>query len=217
MRARTDTEPITQDVGTDASLLFIGNATLLVRFGGFTVLTDPNFVHRTRASSSPRPLETWETHEVCKAGPRLRISAMPGRHAPGALSIALPQVMGSLLGSWREDSTGAVGGEPVLRFYITGDTIVYEGLREIAERHPTIDLAFLHLSGTRVMGLTESPLEDLVSAVRDAGLEEEHVRYVRRGDILPLPTCAHDVRASSPGMPSTASSAAKPSRSSTPA
>ncbi|MFG1928406.1 MBL fold metallo-hydrolase [Cryptosporangium sp. NPDC048952] len=28
------------------SLLFIGNATVLLRLGGFTVLTDPNFLHR---------------------------------------------------------------------------------------------------------------------------------------------------------------------------
>jgi L-ascorbate metabolism protein UlaG (beta-lactamase superfamily) len=27
------------------SLTFLGNATTLVRYGGFTVLTDPNFLH----------------------------------------------------------------------------------------------------------------------------------------------------------------------------
>lgn len=28
------------------SLLFVGNATVLIRYGGFTILTDPTFVHR---------------------------------------------------------------------------------------------------------------------------------------------------------------------------
>ena len=44
--------------------------------------------------------------------------------------------------------------EPILRLYISGDTIVYEGLEEIPQRHPRIDLALLHLGGTRVMGVT---------------------------------------------------------------
>ncbi|GII00592.1 MBL fold metallo-hydrolase [Planobispora takensis] len=30
----------------EASVLFIGNATVLIRYGGFTLLTDPNFLHR---------------------------------------------------------------------------------------------------------------------------------------------------------------------------
>ena len=37
------------DARTDAaqgSVLFIGNATLLIRFAGFSILTDPVFVHR---------------------------------------------------------------------------------------------------------------------------------------------------------------------------
>jgi L-ascorbate metabolism protein UlaG (beta-lactamase superfamily) len=37
--------PARQDPAED-SLLFIGNATMLIRVGGFTVLTDPTFVHR---------------------------------------------------------------------------------------------------------------------------------------------------------------------------
>src|SRR5690242_7657168 len=30
----------------DGSVLFIGTATTLIRYGGFTILTDPNFLHR---------------------------------------------------------------------------------------------------------------------------------------------------------------------------
>jgi L-ascorbate metabolism protein UlaG (beta-lactamase superfamily) len=140
---------------------------------------------------------------------------MPGQHAPGALTIALPQVMGSLLELGSD--VGPMADGPQLRLYITGDTIIYEGLRDIPERHPQIDVALLHLGGTRVMGLTvtmdaeqgiemmrlveprlaipihyddydafKSPLEDFVAAVDGAGLADR-VRYLRRGETFQLP------------------------------
>ncbi len=262
----------------DASLFFIGNATVLLRFAGLTVLTDPNFIHRgeevglgyglstTRLTDPAMEIEdlpaldavilshfhgdhfdqvaearldrtipivtnpdaagmlnergfdrtyalsTWESHQITRDGATLRVTAMPGRHAPAALSVALPDVMGSLL-EFRADGASE---RPDLRLYITGDTIFYEGLREIPARHPEIDLALLHLGGTRVMGVTvtmdadqglellqalkpplavpihyddyeafKSPLSDFVSAVRNAGLEGL-LRVVQRGDTLAL-------------------------------
>jgi L-ascorbate metabolism protein UlaG (beta-lactamase superfamily) len=263
------------------SIQFIGNATVLIRYGGLTILTDPNFIHRgqsvplgyglsTTRLTDPameidelppldlvvlshyhgdhfdsvaeerldrslpivttpeaadtlgdkgfvhtRALETWESHELDKAGTHLRITAMPGQHAPGALTIALPQVMGSLLELGADAEP--MGDQAQLRLYITGDTIIYEGLRDIPERHPQIDVALLHLGGTRVMGLTvtmdaeqgiemmrlveprlaipihyddydafKSPLEDFVAAVDGAGLADR-VRYLRRGETFQLP------------------------------
>ena len=162
------------------------------------------------------PLETWEVHEVHVPGGRLRITSMPGRHAPAGLSVALPDVMGSFLELWRGDEAEQ-RTDPSLRLYISGDTIMYEGLREIPDRMPAIDLALLHLGGTRVLGVTvtmdaeqglellqelrprlavpihyddyeafKSPLADFVTAVDDAGLHDR-VRYLLRGDTLPLP------------------------------
>jgi L-ascorbate metabolism protein UlaG (beta-lactamase superfamily) len=37
--------------------------------------------------------------------------------------------------------------------YITGDTLIIEDLKEIPQRFPGVDLALLHLGGTRVMGV----------------------------------------------------------------
>ena len=221
-------------VGTGDSMRFIGNATVLLQYGGLTILTDPNFIHAgeeiplgygltTRRLTDPameiedlppldlvllshwhtdhfdriaearldrsvpilttpqaaaelqargfreaRGLETWETEHLRGADAEVRITAMPGRHAPGALSIALPDVMGSLVqfgsaapraatsvGAATGTGTGAgTGADADLTLYITGDTLVYDGLGAIRERHPSIDLALLHLGGTRVMGVT---------------------------------------------------------------
>ena len=204
------------------SLFFVGNATVLLRVAGLTILTDPNFVPRgtqvplgyglstTRLTdpamlieelppidavvlshyhgdhfdplveerldrtvpivTTPQAatilagkdfgrtlaLETWSRHEIDGPEGTLRITALPGRHAPGPMDIALPDVMGSLLEVWRHGPGGATppAGDPDMRLYITGDTLVYEGLREIGDRSGPIDLALLHLGGTRVMGVT---------------------------------------------------------------
>ena len=274
---------------TTDSIQFIGNATILLRYGGLTILTDPNFVPRgehvplgygltTARTQDPAmtiedlpaldlvvlshfhgdhfdrvaeerldrgypivcppeaaeklrelgfshttELGTWESCEIRGERSSLRVTALPGRHAPGALSIAHPEVMGSLLelrsvGGSSRTSGDTAGVRPDLRLYITGDTILYEGLREIPERYPEIDLALLHLGGTRVMGLTvtmdaeqgielmrmveprlaipihyddyeafKSPIEDFTAAARAAGLTDR-IRYLRRGEMIELPT-----------------------------
>jgi L-ascorbate metabolism protein UlaG (beta-lactamase superfamily) len=206
------------------SLAFVGNATMLLRLVGLTILTDPNFVPRgtsvplgyglsttrltdpsmtfdelppvdavllshyhgdhfdqlveerlermTPIVTTPEaanilgdrgfqrvtPLETWATQDIEGDEGRIRITALPGRHAPGPLDVALPDVMGSLIEVWRradhEPVVGAAPSGPDLRMYVTGDTIFYEGLSEITERAGTIDLAVLHLGGTRVLGVT---------------------------------------------------------------
>ncbi len=261
------------------SIRFIGNATVLVRYAGVTILTDPNFVHRgeevpigygltTRRLTNPAleigdlptldlvvlshyhgdhfdrvaeerldravpilttpdaadtlsglgfhhadAIETWSSREFERDGTRLRVTAMPGQHAPGPLTVALPQVMGSLL---EFASTDAPRDVASLRVYITGDTVMYEGIRDIPQRHPEVDLALVHLGGTRVMGLTvtmdaeqgvelmrtvqprigvpihfndyeafKSPLEDFVTAIREAGMEDR-MRYLQHGDELPV-------------------------------
>src|SRR5690606_32438049 len=35
-----------EEVPAEQSVTFIGNATVLIHYAGFTILTDPNFVHR---------------------------------------------------------------------------------------------------------------------------------------------------------------------------
>jgi L-ascorbate metabolism protein UlaG (beta-lactamase superfamily) len=37
--------------------------------------------------------------------------------------------------------------------YISGDTMVYSEIRDIPRRYPDVDLALLHLGGTKILGL----------------------------------------------------------------
>jgi L-ascorbate metabolism protein UlaG (beta-lactamase superfamily) len=195
------------------SIFFVGTATMVIRYAGFTILTDPNFLHagdhvhlgygltsvrktdpaveiedlppldfvllshlhgdhfdrvaeRKLNKATPivstrhatrylervgfthtHALKTWEPLELQKGAANLRLTAMPGTHGPGPLATLLPPVMGSML-----DFVDG-GGENLLRMYISGDTLIHDRLREVPRRFPNVDLALLHLGGTRVLGI----------------------------------------------------------------
>ncbi len=195
------------------SLQFVGNATTVLRLGPFTLLTDPNFLHRgqwthigqgvvsrrltdpaieiadlpeldavvlshlhgdhfdrvasrelardlpvfttphaakrlsRRGFSETAALRTWETVTLTRGAAKLSVTSLPGRHAFGAAGRLLPPVMGTML-EYRE----AAGVLP-FRVYLSGDTLVHPALRQIRERFDGIDLAVLHLGGTKVLGL----------------------------------------------------------------
>ena len=197
----------------EGSVQFIGTATVLIRFQGFTILTDPNFLHKgdhvhlgyglhskrltnpaldldqlppidlvllshlhedhfdklvqeklakdtpivsTRSAAQALGklgftrtygLATWDRLEVEKGQSRLRISAAPGRHGKAGMQALLPSVMGSVL------DFGPDTNAPGYRIYISGDTLVYDDLNDIPQRFPGIDLALLHLGGTRILGV----------------------------------------------------------------
>lgn len=82
-----------------------------------------------------------------KGDARLRITATPGQHGPPLVEVVLPDVMGSLLEFMSPD------GADRFRAYITGDTLVIDDLKELPRRYPDVDLALLHLGGTRVLGI----------------------------------------------------------------
>ncbi|NJK47857.1 MBL fold metallo-hydrolase [Candidatus Gracilibacteria bacterium] len=197
----------------NGSIFFVGTATVLLRYAGFTILTDPNFLHKgdhvhlgyglrsTRLTNPALEIEqlppldflllshmhedhfdrvaeekldrnlpivttshataklkkkgfnalhalnTWETISLTKGDARLNITAMPGIHGPSILGALLPPVMGSML----EFQTP--NRETKFRIYISGDTLVHEQLKEIPQRYPNIDLALLHLGGTKAFGI----------------------------------------------------------------
>ncbi|MGW5747526.1 MBL fold metallo-hydrolase [Amycolatopsis sp. NPDC003861] len=191
------------------SLMFVGTATTVLRLGPFTLLTDPNFLHRGQWSSfgqglfsrrrtepalqpadlppltavilshlhgdhfdriasrelprdtpilttehaatrllrrgfhAPLPLPTWTAETFSDAGARLTVTSVPARHAPGPMQRVLPPVMGSVL-----EYRATPEAEP-LRIYLSGDTVIHDELRTIRTHFPDLDLAVVHLGGTR--------------------------------------------------------------------
>jgi L-ascorbate metabolism protein UlaG (beta-lactamase superfamily) len=196
----------------EGTIFFIGNASLLIRYAGLTILTDPSFVHmhekvnlgyglKSKRLTNPamevedlppidlillshfhgdhfdqaaiqgldkslpivttthaskeltkrgftniQKLDKWQSISFVKGNVKLAITATPGRHGPLPISFLLPNVMGSIL-----DFNGR--NNKLFRLYITGDTLVNHQIKEIAKRYNDVDIALLHLGGTRVMGI----------------------------------------------------------------
>ncbi|MCA1673682.1 MAG: MBL fold metallo-hydrolase, partial [Actinobacteria bacterium] len=91
-------------------------------------------------------LRTWSSHTLVKNGRILRVTAMPGQHGPGVFRHLLPPVMGSML------EFGPATGDVESWLYISGDTLVFDGVREIPQRYPDIPFAVLHLGATTLPG-----------------------------------------------------------------
>ncbi|MFC9288572.1 MBL fold metallo-hydrolase [Streptomyces sp. NPDC057052] len=92
-------------------------------------------------------LRTWEQYTVQGTDSQVRVTSLPGRHAGHrVLRGLLPPVMGSLL------EFGPVPGPARVRLYVSGDTLLFDGLDDIARRWPHVDLAVLHLGGTLLPG-----------------------------------------------------------------
>jgi L-ascorbate metabolism protein UlaG (beta-lactamase superfamily) len=260
------------------TLTFLGNATLLLRLGPFTLLTDPNFLHAgqraylgyglwskrlkdpacsvqdlpsldaivlshlhgdhwdrvaqrgldrtvpivttgqaarklSRRGFAAEELAPWASVTLTDGGAELTVTALPGRHGPGAFDLLLPDVMGSLIDL-------RIDGERLLRVYVSGDTLYDDGLAEITRRFPGIDVAVVHLGGTKLLGLVTvtmdgdqgsklvqllepgvvvpvhyddytvfaSPLSSFEQQMGEAGLARR-IRLVGRGQTATLPDC----------------------------
>jgi L-ascorbate metabolism protein UlaG (beta-lactamase superfamily) len=100
-----------------------------------------------RGFTKPEKLDTWESISFVKGDIQLDITAAPGRHGPLPVAIFLPQVIGSILDFHTKD------GQRLFRLYITGDTLVFDYIKEIPKRYSDIDVALLHPGGTKVMGI----------------------------------------------------------------
>ena len=219
------------------SIFFVGTATVILRYAGFTILTDPNFLHAgdhvhlgyglsAKRLTNPAmeiedlppldfcvlshyhgdhfdqvveerlqkdlpiittpeaaekisekgftgaiALETWDTTVVDKGDSRVAVTSMPGKHGPAIADLLLPEVMGSML------QFGSANRPKLLSLYISGDTLVFDELREIPKRYPHIDLGLFHLGGTRVMGI-------LVTMDAEQGVEA--VRIINPREAIPI-------------------------------
>jgi L-ascorbate metabolism protein UlaG (beta-lactamase superfamily) len=99
---------------------------------------------RHRGFATATGLPTWNAHTIAKDRTTLRITSLPGRHAPGLTQRLLPPVMGSML------EFGTTDGPDQRRLYVSGDTLLIDELREIPRRFSSIEAGVLHLGGTRL-------------------------------------------------------------------
>jgi L-ascorbate metabolism protein UlaG (beta-lactamase superfamily) len=225
-----------EDMGGPDEITFIGTATTLLKIAGFSILTDPNFLHRgdraylglgvstrrltepalsigdlpdldfivlshhrgdhfdriaardldhdlpvitepqaarkliSQGFRSPVALSHWQSRIITRGDAEVRVTAVPGKHVPEPLRFLIPPVMGTLLDFSR-------GGERLLRMYITGPTLMYDGIVEIADRFQDIDLCLIHLGGTRVGGILMS---------MDARQGVEALRAVSPRNVIPI-------------------------------
>jgi L-ascorbate metabolism protein UlaG (beta-lactamase superfamily) len=111
------------------------------------VITEPRAARKLRRQGfrAPIALSTWQSQVVSRTDAEVRVTSLPGKHAPRPLGHLVPPVMGSLLDFSRS-------GRRLLRMYVTGDTLMHGGIGAIAGRFPGIDLCLIHLGGTRIAG-----------------------------------------------------------------
>ncbi|MGZ5358002.1 MAG: MBL fold metallo-hydrolase [Solirubrobacterales bacterium] len=93
-----------------------------------------------RLGGSARGVSPWETTALEAGGkPAIEITATPCRHGPPLVEKLSGPVVGFAL-SWEGQADGAL--------WISGDTVLYEGVRRVAER-VDVGIAVLHLGGAR--------------------------------------------------------------------
>jgi L-ascorbate metabolism protein UlaG (beta-lactamase superfamily) len=93
-----------------------------------------------RLGGNARGLEPWATTRLEAPGrPTIEIAATPCRHGPPLSRPIVGDVVGFAL-SWEGQGHGAL--------WISGDTVLYDGVREVAERLD-VGTALLHLGGVR--------------------------------------------------------------------
>src|SRR3954447_21230228 len=94
----------------------------------------------TRLGGSASGLDAWQTTTLEAPGrPAIEVTATPCRHGPPLSRPIVGDVIGFGL-RWDGQQHGLV--------WISGDTVLYKGVREVADRL-RIGTAFLHLGGVR--------------------------------------------------------------------
>jgi L-ascorbate metabolism protein UlaG (beta-lactamase superfamily) len=117
-----------------------------------------------RLGGAARGLEPWATTRLEAEGrPTIEVTATPCRHGPPLTHPLVGDVIGFAL-RWDGQEHGVL--------WISGDTVLYDGVREVADRLE-VDTALLHLGGVRfpVTGplrytMTASEAVELCSLVR---------------------------------------------------
>ncbi len=111
------------------------------------ILTTPESAQRL--GSNARGVPTWETISLRDAdGLEVRVTATPARHGSEEVREATGHVNGWIL-EWAGQRQGVL--------YISGDTVLFEGLEEVTRRYP-IGIALLHFGAAHTARSGSVPL-----------------------------------------------------------
>jgi L-ascorbate metabolism protein UlaG (beta-lactamase superfamily) len=80
-----------------------------------------------RLGGSAEGLAPWQSTELSKNGRTLRVTATPARHGPAGIEPFSSDVIGFAI-SFSDPSRAPI--------YVTGDTVWYDGIAEVARRFP---------------------------------------------------------------------------------
>jgi len=141
---------------------------LLPRAG--TVVTTVSGARRLGPALGAVGLDPWATTRLAAPGrPTVEVTATPCRHGPPLSTPIVGDVVGFAL-TW----PGAPGA-----LWISGDTVLYGGIREVARRIP-VDVAVLHLGGVQF------PVPGPVRYSMTAAQAVETLRLVRPRVAVPV-------------------------------
>lgn len=111
------------------------------------VLTTP--VGAQRLGGTARGIPCWETvHLTSTRGLDVRVTAIPAQHGAQEILSATGDVTGWVL-EWEGQQHGTL--------YLSGDTVFYEGLQEVAQRYQ-ISVAVLNFGAAQSMAFGPIPL-----------------------------------------------------------
>jgi L-ascorbate metabolism protein UlaG (beta-lactamase superfamily) len=124
-----------------------------------------------RLGGTTRGLEPWQaTRLEAPERPTIEITATPCRHGPPLSHPLIGDVVGFAL-RWDAQEHGVL--------WISGDTVLYDGVREVATRLP-IDTAILHLGGVQF------PITGAVRYTMTARDAVELCHLIRPRTVIPI-------------------------------
>jgi L-ascorbate metabolism protein UlaG (beta-lactamase superfamily) len=124
-----------------------------------------------RLGGNARGLEPWATTKLEATGkPTIEIVATPCRHGPPLSRPIVGDVVGFAL-QWDGQEHGAL--------WISGDTVLYDGVREVADRLQ-VGTALLHLGGVRF------PISGPLHYTLTAAQAVELVGLIRPHTVIPI-------------------------------